>query len=98
MKSWLKNIGINKWMHIAACFIIACIMALVDYFEWGRPCITAACVGATVAFFVGLLKEIVWNCLLGHGSFRIGNIAADLMGALAGFFYIWWAMSLCNNL
>lgn len=94
MRDWLKNIGIDKWLHIIACFIIVCIVAIIDNVEWQRPNIIAACIGATVAFFIGLLKEIVWDYILGRGSFNIKDIAADLIGSLIGFFFVWFAMSL----
>lgn len=88
------HISTVRWLHIIACFVLVCIVAIVDFIEWQRPNIVAACIGAIIAFFIGLLKEIIWGFIIGRSRFSIKNIAADLTGSLWGFLFMWLAMSL----
>lgn len=94
MKKWFLSIGLDKWLHIVVCFVIVCMVAIVDVAEWQRPHVVAACIGAIVAFLVGVLKEIVWDFILGRGSFDLKDLLADLVGSAIGFFFVWFAMSL----
>lgn len=94
MKDWLLNISVSKWLHLAICFVVACFVAMLDIAEWHRPYVIAACIGAVVAFLMGLLKEIVWKSLLDRSSFDLNNLLADLVGSLFGFAFTWFAMLL----
>lgn len=94
MKKWFLSIGLDKWVHFIVCFVIVCFVAILDVAEWQRPHVMAACIGSIVAFLIGLLKEIVWDFLLGRGSFDIKDLIADFLGAVFGFFFVWIAMSL----
>lgn len=94
MKKWFLNIGLDKWLHIAMCFVITCFVAILDVAEWGRPYAVAACIGAIVAFLIGVLKEIVWDFMLDRGSFDLKDLLSDFIGSMLGFFFVWFAMSL----
>lgn len=94
MGKWFLSIGLDKWLHFIACLVIVCFVAILDVAEWQRPHVVTACIGAIVAFLIGLLKEIVWDFLLGRGSFDIKDLIADFLGSVFGFFFVWIAMSL----
>lgn len=94
MEKWFFNIGLDKWLHIMICFAITCCVAILDVAEWNRTYAVAACIGAIVAFLIGLLKEIVWDFILGRGSFDLKDLLADFIGSAIGFFFVWFAMSL----
>lgn len=94
MMKWLFSIGVKKWMHVVTCFAIVCIVALLDISECSRTRFEIACIGAVVAFLIGLLKEIVWCVLLRCGYFSFKNMLADFAGAVIGFAFTFIAMSL----
>lgn len=56
----------------------------------------AALVGAVVSFVVGLLKEFVWDRMLGRGTFELEDILSDALGAIVGFLLVWGLLSACT--
>lgn len=93
MKNWLMNIALDKWLHITVSIIIVCLVALVDVVEWNRPNVIAAFVGGVTALCIGVLKEIVWDFMLGRGTFDVKDLCADFLGSLIGFLLSWALLS-----
>lgn len=93
MKSWFSNVTFDKLMHIAVCFALVCIITIV---EIGCGCshFISTLIGFLVAMFVGVLKEFLWDKLLGKGAFDIGDLVADAIGSTIGFLFIFIAVSL----
>lgn len=93
MIKWLFNIALDKWLHITVSMIIVCIIALISIAGWNCSNIIAAIIGTICAFCIGLLKEIVWDFVLGYGFFDIKDIYANFIGSLMGFLLSWVLLS-----
>lgn len=92
MKNWFMNLSLDKWLHIIVCAVIACAVALLDVAEFDRPIAVASAIGAIAAFLIGLLKEIVWDFILGKGTADVNDLIADFVGSLIGFIFVWVSM------
>lgn len=89
MKRLFLDFILDKWFHIAVSIIIVCVIAFIDTAEWHRTYVVSATIGAIVALCMGILKEIVWNYILGKGTFDIKGLYADFTGSLIGFLLSW---------
>lgn len=96
MKEWLFNIGLERWVHVLACFVISHFVAMLDVAECCHSYDEAACIGAIVAFLIGLLKEIALYVLLEQRHFSFKNLLADFVGSVFGFLFVWIVWSLWN--
>ena len=57
-------------MSLILCLILSVFMPL-----WAS---------ASITFFIGVAKELVWDGLLGKGSMEMKDIVADIVGVLIG--------------
>ena len=89
MKKLLFDFISDKWCHIMVSIIIACVVAYIDAVEWHKACVVSATIGATVALCIGILKEIVWDFILGRDTFDITDLYAGFTGSLMGFLLSW---------
>lgn len=93
MKKLFFDFALDKWLHITVSIIVVCVIALIDVAEWHRPYAVAAAIGAIVALCVGILKEIVWDFMLGRGTFEVKDLCADFVGSVIGFLLAWALLS-----
>lgn len=81
----MKDIEIDKYIHGAACFALAAIVALVCHGVLGIGSkAVAGLVGVVVAMAFGVGKEIYDKCKRGTG-FDLHDLLADFVGAAVGF-------------
>lgn len=92
----IKNIGADKLLHFTSSIVLTCMVALVCVMAWSFLPMVAAFVGANVSFIVGLLKEFVWDRMLGRGTFELEDILSDPLGAFVGFLLVWGLLSACT--
>lgn len=92
----IKNISADKLLHFTSSIVLACMVALVCVMAWSMRPMVAAFIGADVSFIVGLLKEFVWDRMLGRGTFELEDILSDALGSIVGFLLVWGLLSACT--
>lgn len=92
----IKNIGADKLLHFTSSIVLACMVALVCVMAWRMQPMAAALIGAAVSNIIGVLKEFVWDRMLGRGTFELEDILSDALGAIVGFLLAWGLLSACT--
>jgi hypothetical protein len=87
----LNEIGIDKYLHVVACFVIAAIVAWVSKSLWNgdEPIIfvNSVCgfIGVIGGMIVGLAKEVLYDWLYKGGKVDGGDLLADFIGCMIAF-------------
>ena len=86
---WLGEIQIDKWIHVGLFSIMVVLWCFPFlYRSVQRPVIKLFAEIAVVFFTYGVLMELVQHFLVPRRSFDWGDIAADAVGCLFGFFFM----------
>lgn len=81
----MLKIGLDKWLHATACFIVAMLVGLV-LVALGAENWKAGVAGMLAGLVVGAFKEAYdATCVNGTG-WNWADMAADAVGAVLGFF------------
>jgi VanZ family protein len=86
--TWLSKIWIDKWVHIFLFFllVIPWCLAFAGKNDPKRVRIIFIQV-AVFCFLYGALLEVVQHFFIKFRSFELGDIAADGIGCLGGYFF-----------
>ena len=78
----MKNIGVDKVLHLVVSFLITAVLAmLVKHFEPNVPNLNCAAFAAIVAFCIGVGKE-VYDLFVRKTTFNGKDLLADAVGCL----------------
>lgn len=87
-ETWFTKIQFDKWIHIFLFFILVVLWCSVFQTnrskEYRRKIFTWL---ALAALLYGSVMEIIQHFFVSHRSFEAGDIIADGLGALGGYFY-----------
>jgi len=81
--NWLKHIYFDKWVHFGFFFILLFLWRFYFPFVFTKTWILIV-----LAFIYGIGIEIIQNEWIENRSFDMGDVVADVAGAIAGL-YIW---------
>lgn len=82
---FVEKVGYDKCIHLLICFIISSNIAILDNEIFNRTAIIAATVGALIAAFVSIIKELI-DFFKGK-SFDLNDLKFGVIGSIVGF--IW---------
>ena len=74
MSRILSYLGQDGLLHLLMSLIL-CLILSVFMPLWAS---------ASITFFIGIAKELVWDNVLGKGSMEMKDIVADIAGVLIG--------------
>lgn len=89
----LSEIGIDKYMHVAACFVIAAIVAWICKGFWNgnesELFVNASCgfIGVIAGMIVGVSKEVFYDFMAKGGKVDVGDLLADFIGCMIAFWF-----------
>ena len=78
----VNKVGTDKFIHLLVCIIIAETVAVCDVTIFNRSAIIAATLGAIVAIFIGIGKEVI--DFFRNGLFDVNDLKFDTYGAFIG--------------
>ena len=78
----VNKVGTDKFIHLLVCIIIAENVAAYDAQVFNRNAIVAATLGAIVAIFIGIGKEVI--DFFRNGLFDFKDLKFDCYGAILG--------------
>lgn len=78
-----KNFGLDKYAHIAACFMITAVTEIVCNGVFEISQFPSQLIGFGTAMGVGVIKEVVDK--IRGGKFDTEDLVADAIGSVAAF-------------
>ena len=88
-EDWLDRIWFDKWVHVAMFFIMVTLwcMAFRKYDAPNSYLKKTFVIVMSLCFFYGIVMEYIQGSFISHRSFDVGDIAADAVGCVAGWWY-----------
>ena len=93
-QGWLSDIHFDKWVH----FGFFALLLFLWRFYW--PAVTGYhFLVLALAFIYGLGIEFIQDWFVANRSFDVGDVIADMVGAVAGIFFWDWYKKIdpCRN-
>ncbi|MBK5278968.1 MAG: VanZ family protein [Bacteroidia bacterium] len=89
---WFAIIQLDKWIHIGLFTVMVFLWCLPLFHRPGiHLSFTKLFIGISIAFFgYGIVMELIQHFFIPNRAFDFGDIAADAIGCLLGFFFVRW--------
>ena len=87
---WFAIVQLDKWIHVGLFSVMIFLWCLPIFHKSTIPLtLTKLFIGISIAFFsYGIIMEFIQHFFISNRSFDIGDIAADAVGCLVGFFFV----------
>lgn len=89
-EDWFGIIQLDKWIHVGLFTVMVFLWCLPLFhrpvFQRSLPKLFTRVSIAALSY--GILMEFIQHFLISNRSFDVGDIAADAVGCLIGFFFV----------
>jgi VanZ family protein len=88
-EDWLDRIWFDKWVHVVMFFIMVILwcMAFRKYNAANSYLKKTFVIVMLLCFVYGIIMEFIQGSFIEYRSFDAGDIAADAVGCVAGWWY-----------
>jgi VanZ family protein len=88
-EDWLDRIWFDKWVHVVMFFIMVTLwcMAFRKYNAANSYLKKTFVIVMLLCFVYGIIMEFIQGSFIEYRSFDAGDIAADAVGCVAGWWY-----------
>lgn len=88
---WLGKIYADKWIHIGLFSVMVFLWCAPLLNRQTQKPLNRLFIGTAIVFFsYGVLIELIQHFFISNRSFDWGDIGADAVGCLIGFFFSQW--------